>query len=223
MVGQIFFIWYYILMRKNPYPGKLIVLEGLDGSGQSTQAGKLFDFLNLPDQKLKFGHTGVHLTKEPTSNLIGGLIRSQLSHEWKSSQECLQLLFSADRAHHLEKEIIPLLKRGVTIISDRYFFSTIAYGSLDIKDRNWLLNLNKNFILPDITILLRVSPKICVERIKKSRFEITLFEKEEVLRRVWDNFEKLSKEFDNVYVINGEGLVEKISQEIIKIVNRKLR
>ena len=50
-------------MKKNSYPGKLIVLEGLDGSGQSTQPGKLFDFLNLSDQKLKFGHTGVHLTK----------------------------------------------------------------------------------------------------------------------------------------------------------------
>ena len=54
---------YYTLMRKNPYSEKLIVLEGLDGSGQSTRAGKLFDFLNLSDQKLKFGHTGVHLTK----------------------------------------------------------------------------------------------------------------------------------------------------------------
>lgn len=109
-------------MKNNTYPGKFIVFDGLDGSGQSTQAGKLVDFLNLPEQKLKFGHTGVQVTKEPTSSLIGGLIRSQLTHEWKSSQECLQLLFSADRAHHLEKEIIPLLERGVTVICDRYFF-----------------------------------------------------------------------------------------------------
>ena len=115
-------------MQKNPYPGKFIVFDGLDGSVQSTQAGKLVDFLNLPDVKLKFGHTGVHLTKEPTSNLIGGLIRSQLGHEWKSSRDCLQLLFSADRAHHLEKEIIPLLERGVIIVCDRYFFATSGIG-----------------------------------------------------------------------------------------------
>jgi len=208
-------------MIKNPYPGKFIVFDGLDGSGQSTQAGKLVDFLNLPEIKHKFGHTGVQITKEPTSSLIGGLIRSQLTHEWKSSQECLQLLFSADRAHHLEKEIIPLLERGVVVICDRYFFSTIAYGSLDL-DKDWLFNLNKNFLLPDVTFFLKVSSKICIERIQKSRYGITLFEKEETLGKVWDNFEGLSKDFEDVYIINGEGPVDRISEEIIKIVSNKL-
>jgi len=208
-------------MIKNPYPGKFIVFDGLDGSGQSTQAGKLVDFLNLPEIKHKFGHTGVQITKEPTSSLIGGLIRSQLTHEWKSSQECLQLLFSADRAHHLEKEIIPLLERGVVVICDRYFFSTIAYGSLDL-DKDWLFNLNKNFLLPDVTFFLKVSSKICIERIQKSRYGITLFEKEETLGKVWDNFEGLSKDFEDVYIVNGEGPVDRISEEIIKIVSNKL-
>jgi len=80
-------------MLKNPYPGKFIVFDGLDGSGMSTQAQKLVEFLNKKEQKLKFGHTGAYLTKEPTSSLIGGLIKSQLTHEWKSSPECLQLFF----------------------------------------------------------------------------------------------------------------------------------
>ena len=208
-------------MIKNPYPGKFIVFDGLDGSGQSTQAGKLVDFLNLPEIKHKFGHTGVQITKEPTSSLIGGLIRSQLTHEWKSSQECLQLLFSADRAHHLEKDIIPLLERGVIVICDRYFFSTLAYGSLDL-DKDWLFNLNKNFLLPDITFFLRVSSKICMERIQKSRYSVSLFEKEETLRKVWNNFERLSKDFENIHIVNGEGPVDRISEEIIKIVNDKL-
>lgn len=210
-------------MIKNHYLGKFVVFEGLDGSGQSTQAGKLVDFLNLPNQKLKFGHTGAHLTKEPTSSLIGGLIRSQLTHEWKSSPECLQLLFSADRIHHLEKEIIPLLERGVIVVCDRYFFSTIAYGSTDIKDRDWLLNLNKNFLFPDFTFLLKVSPKICIERISKTRYGFTLFEKEEILEKVWKNFEKLAKEFKNVYIIDGERPVEKIAENIKKIINQKLK
>lgn len=209
-------------MIKNNYPGKFIVFDGLDGSGQSTQAGKLFDFLNSPEQKTKFGHTGVHITKEPTPSLIGGLIRSQLTHEWKSSNECLQLLFSADRAHHLEKEIIPLLERGIIVVCDRYFFSTIAYGSLDIKDRDWLLNLNKNFLYPDMIFLLKVSPKVCIERIEKNRFGVTLFEKEEMLTKVWQNFEQLSKEFENVHVVNGEGPVDKIHQEVVQLVSDKL-
>lgn len=209
-------------MIKNNYPGKFIVIEGLDGSGQGTQISKLAYFLNDTRQKDKFGYTGAQITKEPTPNLIGGLIRSQLNHDWKSSQECLQLLFCADRAHHLEKEIVPLLEKGVIVVCDRYFFSTVAYGSLDIKDRNWLLELNKNFLLPDVTILLKVSPKVCVERIYKNRYSVELFEKEELLAKVWENFDKLSKEFENVSVVNGERPIDQIHQEIAEIIINKL-
>jgi dTMP kinase len=209
-------------MVQNKYPGKFIVFDGLDGSGMSTQAGRLASFLSEKEQKMKFGHTGVHSTKEPTSSLIGGLIKSQLSHDWKSSNECLQLLFSADRAYHLEKEIIPLLERGAIVICDRYFFSTIAYGGTTIKDFTWLLKLQEKFLFPDIVFFLKVSPKICMERIKKERFEATLFEKEEVLKKVWENYIKLSKKFKNIYVLNGERPVDKITKDIIKIVTDKL-
>lgn len=208
-------------MIKNPYSGKFIVFDGLDGAGQSTQARRLVDFLDEKKQKLQFGHTGACLTKEPTTSLIGGLIRGQLTHDWKSSPECLQLLFSADRAHHLEKEVIPLLERGVIVVCDRYFFSTVAFGNLEIKDWDWLVNVNKNFLLPDITFFLKVSPKICIERIRKTRYGFTLYEKEMILESVWKNFEKLAKEFKNVYIINGERPVEKIAQEVRAIVAKK--
>ncbi len=200
-------------MDRNHYRGKFIVFEGLDGSGQSTQAGKLVDYLDKPEQKNKFGHVGVQLTKEPTTGLIGGLIRSQLSHDWKSSQECLQLLFSADRAHHLEKEIIPLLKRGACVVCDRYFFSTVAYGSINV-DRDWLLSLNENFILPDITFLIKVSPKICVERIHKSRFGVELFEKEDILTKVWKEYSRLARKFSGVCIIDGEKSMDEVFEEI---------
>jgi len=209
-------------MKKNPYPGKFIVFDGLDGSGISTQAAKLVDFLKKKKQKLQFGYTGVYLTKEPTLSLIGGIIKGQLTHDWKSSPECLQLLFSADRAYHLEKEIIPLLEKGAIVVSDRYLFSTIAFGSLDIEDRDWLLNLNKNFLIPDLTFLLRVSPKICIKRLGKTRYKMTIFEQKEKLEKAWENFEKLPKEFENVYIINGERLVNKVAQDIQKIVKEKL-
>src|SRR3989338_2983887 len=112
--------------------GKFIVFEGLDGAGSSTQANRLADYLRLSGKK-------AIVTKEPTNNMIGGLIRGQLTSDWKTWPECLQLLFSADRAHHLEKEIIPLLKQGITVITDRYFFSTLAYGALEIKDMDLLI------------------------------------------------------------------------------------
>jgi dTMP kinase len=202
-------------MKKNPYPGKFIVFDSLDGSGISTQAKLLADYLNAIGER-------THITKEPTSYLIGGLIKSQLTHDWRASPECLQLLFCADRAYHLEKEIVPLLKRGINVISDRYLFSTLAYGNVEIKDLNWLIEINKKFILPDLTFFLKVSPKVCIERIKKNRFEITLFEKEKILRKVWKNYEILAKKFKNVFIINGERAPEEIAKEIREITLKKL-
>jgi len=200
-------------MQRNKFLGKFIVIEGLDGSGSSTQIFRVTDFLKETGKK-------IHITKEPTNNLIGGLIRGQLSGDWKSSPECLQLLFAADRAHHLEKEIIPLLKKGVTVISDRYFFSTVAFGSAEIKDRKWLININDRFILPDLTILIKVSPEICIKRMRESRFRIELFEERKKLEKTWRGYEKLAKEFDNIKIVNGERNIQEISYEILNLIEK---
>ena len=210
--------WYYSIGGKRLFKrtkgAGFIAFEGLDGSGQSTQANLLCNWLN---QKSR-----THLTKEPTNNIIGGLIRGQLTSDWKTKPECLQLLFAADRAHHLEKEIVPLLEKGITVITDRYAFSTMAYGASEIEDRNWLVEINKPFLLPDLTFLIKVSPKVCLERITKNRFHLELFEKEQSLMKVWQNYEELSKQFKNIYIIDGEGSVEEIFEEVKKLVRLKL-
>jgi len=209
-------------MIKNPYPGKFIVFEGLDGSGSTTQASKLREWLNRASKELVLGKPQAHLTKEPTNNIIGGLIRGQLTGDWKTRPECLQLLFAADRSHHLEKEVIPLLKDGVTVVTDRYFFSTIAFGATEIADKEWLLEINKPFLLPDLTFLIKVSPKVCLQRIRGDRFSVELFEKEEALTKVWQNYEELAKKFNDVYIVDGEKPIEDISQEIQVLVRSKL-
>lgn len=209
-------------MKQNTYPGKFIVFEGLDGSGQTTQANLLADFLQEKKQRKRFGHTGIEITKEPTSSLIGGLIRGQLNHDWKSSAECLQMLFAADRLYHLEKEIIPLLERGITVISDRFFYTSVAYGTVDIKDSAWLLKINDKVLLPDIVFLLRVSPKVCMQRIATNRHSVTLFEQEEMLEKIWKNYLPLTKKFKNINVMNGEQPIEKIAKNIQNIVIKKL-
>ena len=194
--------------------GKFIALEGLDGSGQSTQRVLL---------KKWFEERGEPClsTKEPTDNLIGGLIRAQLTNEWKSSNLCLQLLFAADRAHHLEKEIVPSLERGIHVITDRYLFSSIAYGSVEVSEE-WLKKVNSKFPLPDKTFYLDVSPKICLERLTGDRLRLELFEKEEYLEKVRENYLKLAKEYHNFHVINGEKSPEVIHKEITKIVEKLL-
>ncbi len=205
-------------MQKNPYPGKFMVFEGLDGAGSSTEAAKLCSWLNETNKDKFSEGVFAHLTKEPTNNLIGGIIRAQLTSVWQSNSECLQLLFAADRSFHLEKEIVPLLKKGVTVVSDRYFLSTIAYGASKIKDFEWLVKINEPFLLPDLIFLIKASPKTCLERIRKNRSSFELFEEEKILASVWNNYERLASRFENVFLIDGEKPADEVFSEIKKVV-----
>jgi dTMP kinase len=195
--------------------GKFIVFEGIDGSGLTTQAELLEKYLR--NKKYE-----VVLTKEPTNNLIGGIIRAALKKEWITSNRTLQLLFSADRAHHLEKDIIPALENGKIVISDRYFISTIAYGMIELE-KDWLKALNSKFLLPDIIFIIDVPVEVSIERIKASRFGFELFEEKKKLEKIRNNFLELSKEYKNCFVINGNRSIEEVHKEIVKIVEEKLK
>lgn len=192
--------------------GFFIAFEGLDGSGCSTQAFFL-------KRHFMFKKRACLLTKEPTNNLIGGLIRGQLTKEWKSSMECLQLLFAADRAHHLEKEINPTLLKNFVVISDRYKLSSIAFGSLE-SDVDWLIKINEKFKDPDLTILLKVSPETCIKRMK-SRPSFELFEEKKKLEKVWEVYERFVG--GNVILIDGEKPIEEVHNEVVQIVNEKIK
>jgi dTMP kinase len=203
-------------MIKHQFPGLFIAFEGLDGSGSSTQVDLLVKELN----RLGYFAYG---TKEPTNNLVGGLIRGALTNDWKASPECLQLLFAADRAHHLQREIIPNLEKGNIIVTDRYLFSTVAYGSIDIP-RDWLFKLNERFILPDITFYIRVTPRECLRRIKKSRHQFELFEQEEKLKKVRSMYVTMSRRKNlNIIPINGSRIIEQIAEEVLLITDKLLK
>jgi len=203
-------------MIKNPYPGKFIVFEGLDGSGQSTQAGLSQDFL------IGKGFE-VILTKEPTKDSQAGKnIREVLDKKIKISPKELQTLFSEDRQEHLENLIIPALQQKSIVISDRYFFSTFAYGVSDGLDLAWLMELNNAFLVPDLTFILKVRPKVCFERIEKRGSAKTLFEETERLRKVWQTYEILPKYIENAYIIDGEKMIEEVFTEVKILVHSKL-
>lgn len=194
--------------------GKFIVFEGLDGSGQSTQ-------IALLEKYLKSKNFSVYVTAEPTNNIIGGLIRGFLTHQWTLSNTGKQLLYCADRAHHLEAEVAPALSEGNTVISSRYYFSTIAFGSLN-NDVKWLETLNEKFPQPDLTFFIKVSPKECMRRISGSRFRKEFFEKEQILKKVFKVFVKISKnkKYKNFCTINGEQSIEKVFRDIAKIIDK---
>jgi len=203
-------------MKKHSYKGKLICFEGLDGSGSTTQAGLLFNY--LADKKKR-----VVATKEPTNNLIGGLIRGQLTGEWSAPPECLNLLFAADRAHHIWREIGPALEGGRIVICDRYILSAIAYGATALDGHDWLIKINQYAIEPDLTILLKVSPATALERLKRRAFRLELFEEKKKLARVWAEYAKLAEAYPWVRVVDGERDVREIHKEIRKIVEKVIK
>jgi len=203
-------------MKKNNYSGRFIVFEGLDGSGQSTQAKLLKNFL------IEKG-INVVLTKEPTNDSCAGKkIRKILDKETKADSLGLQKLFTADRKEHLDNLIMPALKAGKFVISDRYFFSTFAYGKADGLNLQELIRINDNFLLPDLTVILDASAKICVSRIERRGIEKTLFEKEKKLSQVLENYKIFPKMFDNTIIINGEKPIREVFNQIKEVVVSKI-
>jgi len=202
-------------MEENNYFGKFIVVEGLDGSGQSTQVKLLNSFLT---QK---GYQAIS-TKEPTQESEAGKkIKEVLGKSLEIDAMELQELFAQDRKEHLEREIIPNLKQNKIVISDRYYFSTFAYGTAHGADLNELIKMNENFLLPDLTFFLETKPETCINRIEKRGDPKTLFEKREQLAKVWDVYKTLPEYFENVYIIDGEQSIKNVFNQI-KVVLLKL-
>jgi len=203
-------------MKKNPYPGKFIVIDGIDGAGKSTQGEFIAEFY-------KNKASGAYLTAEPTNDLIGGLIRGRLSGKWQSPPECLQLLFAADRAQHLEKDVMPKLRSGVNVVCDRYFMSSLAYGSIDLS-LDWLAGINSIFLKPDLTIFLDTDVGSCSRRIKENGRSVEMFESEMILEKVRENYFKIieyyGKEME-VAIVNGNVSKEEVFCQIKVLLDGK--
>jgi len=161
----------------------------------------------------------VVLTKEPTADSDAGKKIKEILREKNiiSSWE-LQKLFVQDRKEHLSNLIMPSLKKGTIVISDRYFFSTFAYGVSDGLNLDKLIEMNNDFLLPDLTFILKVSPEVCMERIEERGKGTELFEKREKLEKVWQTYEILPNKFKNVYMIDGEKTKGEVFSRIKEIV-----
>lgn len=191
------------------YNGLFIVFEGLDGCGKTTQAELAAKFFESQGK-------GVVFTREPTEvSDAGKIIKKVLAHEETRTPEEFQKLFAEDRRAHLDDLILPALRDGKVVVSDRYFLSSLAFGSVGC-DLEWLVKLNADFPSPDLTILLNVFPEHCIERIYARSREVKLFEKLDVLKKVWAAYQKLPERFPNTYVLDGEGPVEAVFDEIRK-------
>ncbi len=202
-------------MKKNNYPGHFIVFEGLDGSGQTTQTGLLSKFLR--DKGIL-----VLATKEPTQkSKFSRTIQEVLEKKKSLSPRELQKAFSQDRAWHLKHLILPALKSGKTVICDRYLFSTLAYGLSYEVSLEFLMKLNKKFLLPDLVFFLDAKPDICLKRIQARERIRSIFETKENLQRIYKNYREVLDDFSKstkILFIDDEQPLKEVFREVRDIV-----
>jgi len=191
-----------------------IVLDGIDGSGTTTHSELLAGFLELKGFK-------VYLTREPSNNLIGNLLRKFLKDD-KIPPTTDALMFAADRDMHYQKEIKMMLEDGYIVISDRYIESSIVYQSLqsDEISVDWLKEINKFAGKPDLTIILDIEPKISLAR--KTQSELEKFEDTSFLDKVRDLYLTRAKQ-QNYYVVSSNDIIEFVQDNIQKIVINNLK
>ncbi len=192
-----------------------IAIEGTDGSGKSTQA-------KLLAEKLSLGGHKVHLTFEPTKGHVGKLLRSILTGQVKADQTVIAGMFLADRLDHLLNEEDGLVKKmadGYTVITDRYYFSSYAYHGVYVN-MDWVISCNKmcaQILRPDINIYVDVPPEVCIQRITAGRENAELYETNEILKKVRDQyhlaFNKL-KEIENIVIVDGNKAVNEVANDI---------
>ena len=145
-------------------PPRFLVLEGIDGSGTTTQRERVAELLRAR------GHE-VHTTREPSDGQIGKLTRAMLAvGESSRSVDAagLALLFAADRLEHLEREVKPALARGAIVLCDRYLVSSWVYQSLDC-DPAWVREINRRALWPDLTFVFDLAPELALARVASRR------------------------------------------------------
>jgi dTMP kinase len=189
--------------------GLFIVLEGVDGAGTTTQTARLCDALrpSVP----------VQATREPSAGPIGALLRQAINGRWVTPSALgsvspgwvtQALLFAADRQDHLEAEVLPMLAGGVTVVSDRYYHSSVAYQSL-VAGRApdaipWIRELNKHARRPDLTFVIDV-PAAVAEQRRRARGGRELYDDDELQLRLTDFYAQLEAHFPGEPIIHVAG------------------
>jgi len=203
--------------------GIFIVLEGIDGAGKSTQAKLL---------KRWFEERGYEVvpTKEPTDTPFGKLIRKLvltggregIIDGAKISHEAEALLFAADRAEHVDKLIKPSLESGKVVISDRYFYSSLAYQWARGLDLEWLIDLNRFAIRPDLVLLLDLPVEESMKRLKSRSIKSEFDKIVELQKKVRENYLKLAERFPEIKIVNALEDVNGVHKQIVALVEAML-
>lgn len=209
--------------------GNFIVLEGVDGAGTTTHTRILTEALSargLP----------VRSTREPSDGPVGVLIRQILTGRCvvpgihgsrPPSWTTMALLFAADRVDHIEAEIVPNMMDGVTIISDRYDYSSVAYQSISSGEDDvvaWVKTLNEHARRPDLTIVLDIPPEVAERRRIERRRGRELYDDEEMQKKLATFYDTMESHFpdDRIVHVDANRSIDEVAADVMKAV-RELR
>lgn len=200
-------------MAKQKLKGKFICIEGVDGSGKTTQAKRLVK--NLRSK----GYDAVYTT-EPSDGKIGTFIRDfVLSRESRVPIALEALLFAADRVDHVQADVEPLLEQGKTVVCDRYVCSSLAYQGAAGLDLDWMDCINRFALKPDLTLFLDVPPEVGLRRLRRRK---SVMENAKNLRNVRDVYLGLVQQ-DRMILLDGDKSVDKVAENVLKAVLKELK
>ena len=194
--------------------GLFIVLEGIDGTGKSTQARRLGERFTAQGRE-------VVLSREPTDGPWGAKVRESGGSGRMSPQEELEC-FIKDRRQHVEELIAPSLAAGKVVILDRYYFSTMAYQGARGFDHDEIRRMNEAFApVPDLLLILDLDVDLALQRIGARGDTANEFEKRESLQRCRDIFLSLADE-KFVAVIDSSAGLDEVTRKIAAVADNRL-
>ena len=199
-----------------------IALEGIDGSGKSTQTKLLHHLLSKAGMQ-------VQIDFEPTDNEIGRLLRHIFSGKINANQYTIAALFAADRLDHIlspKNGLQKKLAEGYTVICDRYYLSSLAYHSVHVPI-DWVMDCNKmamQLLKPHLHVFVDVPPALAMQRLKQSRPQLEMYETlsnlEAVYAKYQEAIEKINAE-ENIFRVDGTQNPDSISALIFEELQRR--
>jgi dTMP kinase len=197
-----------------------VVLEGIDGSGTTTQ-------LEHARRHLAARGRRVLATREPSPGPVGLLLRELLLGRHAlpdgapADGHAMALLFAADRRDHLRREIEPTLAAGTDVVSDRYLMSSLAYQAEE-ADRGWVAGLARGVRPPDLTILLDVPVSVAAGRRRAAGRVVERYDRDETQARVADSYRALAAADPTAIVLDGARALEAVTRSVTEALDALL-
>ncbi|MDX2227311.1 MAG: thymidylate kinase [Verrucomicrobiae bacterium] len=213
--------------QKNPFPGKLIAVEGLDGSGKSTQIHLLKRWLELQNMRVSFTEWNSSvLVKKATSK---GKKRHLLT------PTTFSLIHATDFADRYERMILPLLRAGYLVLADRYVFTALARDVVRGVDPEWVRSNYSFAVLPDLTFFFKTPLEVSLGRILEGRpqlkyheagldlgFSNDPYESFRIFQgRIFDQYEAMEEPF-GFHAMDATLSIETQQQEFRRIISARI-